>query len=254
MAQAGVPADLLPTFPADADLGSTPLLAGGNIRADGVSFAFILRALITNSDVDLLSTPSILTMDNQEAKIVVGQSVPFRTGSTTTGSGGTVNPFTTIEREDVGITLQVTPHIHDANLVRLEIHQEVSEVDQRSIGAVGSDSTSDLITNKRTIDTTVLVDDGEIVILGGLIRDKTTFSESRVPVLGSIPFLGRFFRTNSDKHEKQNLLVFLRPTVLTSKEAMAEVGKRKYNAVWEVEIEGTDPLQLMSESLDGKNR
>jgi general secretion pathway protein D len=254
LAQAGVPTDSIPTIPADSDLGSSPLLVAGKVKSDGLSFAFILRALIQNSDVDLLSTPSITTLDNQEAKIVVGQSVPFRTGSTTTGSGGTVNPFTTIERQDVGLTLQVTPHIHDANIVRLEIHQEVSEVDLLSFGNVGTDSTSDLITNKRTIDTTILVDNGEIIILGGLIRDKITYSESRVPVLGAIPWLGRLFKSNSDKHEKQNLLVFLRPTVLSTKESIAVVSRRKYNAIWETEIEGTDPIQLMSESLDGRSR
>lgn len=240
------------TIPTGVDLGTSPLLAAGRAKSDGVSFAFILRALMQNSNVDLLSTPSILTLDNQEAKIVVGQSVPFRTGSTTTGSGGTVNPFTTIERNDVGLTLEVTPHIHDANLVRLEIHQEVSEVDERSIGAVGSNSTSDLITNKRTIDTTVLVDDGEIIILGGLIKDKTTSIESKVPVLGSIPLLGRLFKSTSDKHEKSNLLVFLRPTVLASKESVTEVSRRKYNAVWEIEIKGTDPIQLMKQTFDGE--
>jgi general secretion pathway protein D len=254
LAQAGVPSDTIPAIPPDSDLGTSPLLAAGKVKSDGVSFAFILRALIQNSDVDLLSTPSITTLDNQEAKIVVGQSVPFRTGSTTTGSGGTVNPFTTIERSDVGLTLQVTPHIHDANLVRLEIHQEVSEVDQLSFGNVGTDSSSDLITNKRTIDTTILVDDGEIIILGGLIRDKITYSESKVPILGSIPLLGRLFKSNSNKHEKQNLLVFLRPTILTTKENIAEVSRRKYNAVWESEIKGIDPVQLMSESLDGRTR
>ncbi len=246
----GVPGQL----PTNTDLGTNPLLAAGKFQDSGVSFAVILRALIQNSDVDLLSTPSILTLDNQEAKIVVGQSVPFRTGSTTTGSGGTVNPFTTIERQDVGLTLQVTPHIHDDNLVRLEIHQEVSEVDARSYGEVGNDSTSDLITNKRTIDTTVLVDDGEVIILGGLIRDKITNTVSKVPILGSIPILGTLFRSTSDLHEKQNLLVFLRPTVITSKEKVADVSRRKYSNVWEVEIEGIDPIQLMNKSLDGQHQ
>lgn len=251
LAQAGVPVGSIPAIPSNVDLGTSPLLAAGRVNSDGVSFAFILRALIQNSDVNLLSTPSILTLDNQKAKIVVGQSVPFRTGSTTTGSGGTVNPFTTIERQDVGLTLEVTPHIHDGNLVRLEIYQEVSEVDQTSLGAVGNEGSSDLITNKRTIETTVLVDDGEIIVLGGLMRDKITFSESRVPVLGAIPLLGRLFKSTSSKHEKQNLLVFLRPTVLGTREDIAEVSKRKYNSIWEVEIQGVDPIQLMSESLDG---
>lgn len=120
-------------------LGDTPFLAGGRVNSSGSSFAVIVRALATNGDVNLLSTPSVTTMDNNEAKIVVGQKVPFRTGSTTTGSQGANNPFTTIQREDVGLTLQVTPHVHDGELIRLEIHQEVSEVDERSFQTIGSE-------------------------------------------------------------------------------------------------------------------
>ena len=109
------------------DLGSAPLIAAGRENSNGTSFGLIIRALSGNGDVNLLSTPSITTMDNKEAKIVVGQNVPFRTGSTVTGSEGASNPFTTIQREDVGLTLEVTPHVHDGNLVRLEVHQVVSE-------------------------------------------------------------------------------------------------------------------------------
>ena len=146
-------------------------------------------------------------MDNEEAKIVVGQNVPFRTGSTVSGSQGTTNPFTTIQREDVGLTLQVTPHINNDNLVRLAIHQEVSEVDASSLTDIGSEAAADLITNKRTIDTTILVDNEEVIILGGLMRDKETNGESRVPLLGSIPVLGMLFRSRTSSTQKQNLLV-----------------------------------------------
>ena len=171
------------------DLGTSPIFAGGRINETGTSFGMIVRALSTNSDVNLLSTPSITTMQNEEAKIVVGQTVPFRTGSTVTGSQGAANPFTTIQREDVGLTLEVTPFIHDGNLIRLKIHQEVSEVDPASFNSIGSEGASDLITNTRTIDTTILVDDREVIIIGGLIRDKETESASKVPLLGSIPLL-----------------------------------------------------------------
>ena len=184
-------------------LGDAPLIAGGRLDATGTSFAFIIKALAANGDVNLLSTPSITTMDNEEAKIVVGQNVPFRTGSTVTGSQGTTNPFTTIQREDVGLTLEVTPHINSDNLVRLLIHQEVSEVDASSLSGIGSQAAADLITNKRTIDTTILVEDNEVIILGGLIRDKETQGESRVPVLGSIPGLGMLFRNRTTSTEKQ---------------------------------------------------
>ena len=233
-------------------LGDAPLIAGGRLDATGTSFAFIIKALAANGDVNLLSTPSITTMDNEEAKIVVGQNVPFRTGSTVTGSQGTTNPFTTIQREDVGLTLQVTPHINSDNLVRLLIHQEVSEVDASSLSGIGSQAAADLITNKRTIDTTILVEDNEVIILGGLIRDKETQGESRVPVLGSIPGLGMLFRNRTTSTEKQNLMVFLRPTVLKNQADIAEATERKFNRVFELEIEGegTAPDSL-GDLLDG---
>ena len=235
------------------DLGTQPLIGGGNLSDSGTSFAFIIRALSTNTDVDLLSTPSITTMDNEEAKIVVGQNVPFRTGSTVSGSAGVINPFTTIEREDVGLTLEVTPHINAGNLVRLKIHQEVSEVDPASLTVIGSDGASDLITNKRTIDTTVLVDDGEVIILGGLMKDKSTISSSRVPLLGSIPGLGYLFKSESKTFEKKNLLVFLRPTVLKSREDIKTETQRKYSTIYEVEITGTSPTEKLSELFNGSN-
>jgi general secretion pathway protein D len=240
----------VPTIPA---LGDSPLLAAGNLRSSGTSFALIIRALASNADVNLLSTPSITTMDNEEASIVVGQTVPFRTGSTVTGSQGASNPFTTIQREDVGLTLEVTPHINDGNLVRLKIHQEVSEVDPASLTAIGSEAAADLITNKRTIDTTVLVDDGEVIILGGLTKDKETLASSRVPILGSIPFLGFLFRSENKSIEKQNLLVFLRPTVLATRDDITTQTSRKFLNIYEVEIEGTDPAEAISELFNGLN-
>jgi general secretion pathway protein D len=239
---------------APSSLGESPLIAGGKVSATGTSFAFIVKALAANSDVNLLSTPSITTMDNEEAKIVVGKNVPFRTGSTVTGSQGTTNPFTTIQREDVGLTLEVTPHINSDSLVRLLIHQEVSEVDASSLTVIGSEAAADLITNKRTIDTTILVENGEVIILGGLIRDKETQAESRVPLLGSIPGLGALFRSRTKNIEKQNLLVFLRPTVLTSGADVAAASERKFNRIFEVEIEGNgrNTAERLSDLLDGR--
>ena len=239
---------------APSSLGESPLIAGGKVSATGTSFAFIVKALAANSDVNLLSTPSITTMDNEEAKIVVGKNVPFRTGSTVTGSQGTTNPFTTIQREDVGLTLEVTPHINSDSLVRLLIHQEVSEVDASSLTVIGSEAAADLITNKRTIDTTILVENGEVIILGGLIRDKETQAESRVPLLGSIPGLCALFRSRTKNIEKQNLLVFLRPTVLTSGADVAAASERKFNRIFEVEIEGNgrNTAERLSDLLDGR--
>ena len=233
------------------DAGTSPLLAGGRLSADKTSFAAIIRALSTNGDVNLLSTPSITTMDNEEAKIVVGQNVPFRTGSTTSGSNGASNPFTTIQREDVGLTLEVTPNIHDGNLVQLKVHQEVSEVDPASLSVIGADGSADLITNIRTIDTTILVDDQEVIIIGGLIRDKETSNNSKVPILGSVPGLGFLFRSTSTTTQKQNLLVFPSPTVLDSRAAITSATQRKFNSVYEVEIEGRDSATVISDLFNG---
>ena len=242
----------LGTTPTNLNLGDAPLIAGARVNDSGTSFAAIIRALASNSDVNLLSTPSITTMDNEEAKIVVGQNVPFRTGSTVSGSQGAINPFTTIQREDVGLTLQVTPHIHDGELVRLVIHQEVSEVDQSSLLSIGAEGSADLITNKRTIDTTVLVDNREVIVLGGLIRDKAQTRNSRVPLLGSIPVLGHLFKQSSTTQEKLNLLVFMRPTVLKTREELKVATEKKYGDIWEVEITGKDKSEAISELFDGK--
>ena len=242
-----------PGNPNSFNLGELPIIGIGKESRNGTSFALIIQALAENSNVNLLATPSITTMDNEEAKIHVGQQVPFRTGSTTTGSGGTINPFTTIQREDVGLTLRVTPHVHDGKLIRLEINHEVSEVDQTGTIGIGAEGSADLITNKRTIETTVLIDDGEVIVLGGLIRDKVTFAEKGVPFLKDIPILGYLFKSTTRKQEKQNLLVFIRATVLKSKEDVDEQTKRKYSSIWEVEITGRDPLEAINDLFDGKH-
>lgn len=240
------------TTPDPTAAGTSPLIAGGKISKNGTSFGLLLRALASNSEANLLSTPSVTTMDNEEAKIVVGQNVPFRTGSTVTGSNGTTNPFTTIQREDVGLTLQVTPHIHDGNVVRLEIHQEVSSVDQASLKQIGSNGSADIITNKRTIDTTVLADDEQTIILGGLIRDEGQTNRSGVPVLSKIPVLGHLFKDTSKSRDKLNLLVFLRPTVMRDKAEVAKRTLQKYNDIWEVQIKGKGDGKSMDDLFKGK--
>ena len=242
-----IASDALPTGLA---VDEAPLFAGGRINEAGTSFGFLIRALASNSNVNLLSTPSITTMDNKKATISVGLNVPFRTGSTLTGSEGASNPFTTIRRQDIGLTLEVIPHVHDGQLVRLEIIQEVSEIDERSVGNIGA-AAADLITNTRKIDTTVLVDNQEVIILGGLTRDKESYSESKVPVLGSIPVLGNLFKSQSKSFEKQNLLVFLRPTVLSTRSDIKTHTERKYSRLYEVEIQGTDPAEAIKELFNG---
>ena len=242
-----IASDALPT---DLAVDEAPLFAGGRINEAGTSFGFLIRALASNSNVNLLSTPSITTMDNKKATISVGLNVPFRTGSTLTGSEGASNPFTTIRRQDIGLTLEVIPHVHDGQLVRLEIIQEVSEIDERSVGNIGA-AAADLITNTRKIDTTVLVDNQEVIILGGLTRDKESYSESKVPVLGNIPLLGNLFKSQSKSFEKQNLLVFLRPTVLSTRSDIKTHTERKYSRLYEVEIQGTDPAEAIKELFNG---
>lgn len=212
---------------------SNPTLAAARIDRGDISFGAVVTALATNSDANLLSTPSILTLDNQEAKIVVGNEVPFRTGSFSTTGDGSNNPFTTIQREDVGLQLTVTPHVHDGTSVRLEIAQEITNVIDTPIGDAGF---SDVVTSKRTIETVILAEDDETIVLGGLIQDDITDSERKVPLLGDIPGLGWFFRTTSTTRTKSNLLVFLRPTVIRTKEDASQATDRKYQDIWEVEI------------------
>lgn len=211
---------------------TSPTLAVARL-SDGISFGAILQAISTHGDSDLLSTPSILTLDNAEATIVVGQNVPFRTGSFTTTGEGSQNPFTTIQREDVGITLKVVPHIHDGDAVRLQVEQEVSSVE--SGASVGNQSFSDIVTNKRTISTTILADHGQTIVLGGLIQDDIQENGRKVPLLGDIPIAGALFRSSSTERTKRNLLVFLRPTILRNPNDVTDVNARKYRSVWEVQ-------------------
>lgn len=172
----------------------------------------VVNALQQNSKANILSTPSLLTLDNEEASFVVGQSIPFVTGSyTATGSSSSNpdNPFQTVERENVGITLRVTPQINEGDSLILAISQEVSNV-------IGTSTilNSNPITSERKIETTILADNGQTIVLGGLIEDNITESIQKVPILGDIPFLGRLFRSTSTSVGKKNLLIFLRPTIV----------------------------------------
>ena len=212
-------------------VGSGTTLAVGRFDSDRTSFAGLLRALQADSKTNILSTPSLTTLDNEEAEIVVGQSVPFITGQfTNTGtSESAVNPFQTIEREDVGIQLRVRPQINEGDVMRLEIEQEVSSIAQQTGG--GGIVAADLITSKRFIRTTVLVEDRQVVVLGGLIDDQTTEVEERVPLFGSLPVIGRLFRYRVSDQGKVNLMVFLRPIIVRDATVSAQVTGDKYNAI-----------------------
>lgn len=233
-------------------LGSatSPTLAVARIDADDFSFAAVVRALATNTNANLLSTPSILTLDNQEAKIVVGNEVPFRTGTYSTTGDGTNNPFTTIQRQDVGLQLTVTPHVHDGTAVRLEVAQEITGIVPEA--PIGSDGFSDVVTSKRTIETTVLAEDRQTIVLGGLIQDDINDTVKKVPLLGSIPALGRLFRSDSNTRVKRNLLVFLRPTVVRNEEQATSLTETKYKDVWEVEIESNGGNMAPSDLFRGR--
>ncbi|WP_066257975.1 type II secretion system secretin GspD [Hydrogenophaga flava] len=210
--------NLLPIAQADTaniQAPGTGLNFGMASRRNGIYLlGFLARFLQQNGDGNILSTPNLLTLDNEEAKIVIGQNVPFVTGQfTNTGAGngnnGSVNPFQTIERKDVGLTLRVKPQISENGTIKMTISQEVSSVQASSVN-----STTGLITNKRTIESTVLVDDGGIVVLGGLLQDEYSGNQEKVPGLGDIPLLGNLFKSESRNRKKTNLMVFLRPVVL----------------------------------------
>jgi general secretion pathway protein D len=211
---------------------TSPTLAGAKIDTEGVSFGAVVNALANNSDANLLSTPSILTLDNQEAKILVGREVPFRTGSFSTTGDGTSNPFTTVNRQDVGIELVVTPHVFENNDVRMEILQKITNVINTP---VGGSAFADVVTSKRTIETTVLAADGQTIVLGGLIQDDINSTNVRVPVLGKIPLLGALFRSTTQDRTKTNLLVFLRPTILQSTENSTQLSLERYQQIWELD-------------------
>ncbi len=216
--------DLLPGVIGGALPTSIPqaltLAVGG--ESGGVRYAGLLRALQADTNTNILSTPNITTLDNEEAELIVGQNLPFVTGSFTgAGSNNPQNPFQTIERQDVGLTLKVTPQINEGDTVQLVIEQETSSVIPGTVD-------QGIATRKRSIKTTVLVDDGAILVLGGLISDEATDTKSKVPLLGDIPVLGFLFRSESTTKTKANLMVFLRPSILRNSKDAAFVTNEKY--------------------------
>lgn len=202
--------------------GELSLPEGVVLGAGTDRFGVLVSALASSSHNNLLSTPSLLTLDNQPAEILVGQNVPFQTGSYTTSGNGADNPFTTVERKDVGISLKILPHINEGATLRLEVEQESSEI------AAASAGTKDLITNKRSLKSTILVDDGEIIVIGGLMKDSVRHQESGVPLLRNIPWLGGLFRWRSEVQEKTNLMVFLRPTIVRGQAALQGLSEGSY--------------------------
>jgi general secretion pathway protein D len=205
-------------------------LVRGTVRVNGVdilSLGALARALEADQKNNVLSTPNILTLDNEEAKIVVGQNVPFVTGSYTQTTAAASSPFQTIERKDVGLTLRVTPQVTEGGTVKLKVFQEVSSV----VPTTSSVRSADLITNKRSVENTVLADDGQIIVIGGLIQDDTKNNDSKVPILGDIPYLGNLFKYKTRNRDKTNLMIFLRPYVLRDGKAANQLTGERYDYI-----------------------
>jgi len=219
--------------PGSATVGVPPqqgLNLGLLTKFNGVyGMSALVTALATTAGTNILSTPNLITLDNEEARIVVGQNVPITTGSySQTGSTATVTPFQTYTRQDVGLTLRVRPQVSDNGVVKMQIFQEVSSISNLNFSA-------GIILNKRNIESNVLVDDGQIIVLGGLIEDNYSDTSSGVPFLKDIPYLGALFRSDSKTRTKTNLLVFIRPYVLRDQDQTAELTANRLNLVKQTE-------------------
>ena len=230
--------------------GGVPLAPGNGLNlgffTSKMGMGMLIHALESDSKTNILSMPNLVTLDNEEAKIMVGQNVPFITGQYTTqasaGAAG-VNPFQTVERKDIGLTLKVKPQISQGGTVKMAIYQETSSISP-TVNAAG------LITSKRSIDTNVLVDDGQIVVLGGLIDDNLQETEEQVPGLGSIPLIGNLFKYRSRTHNKTNLMVFLRPTVIRSDEQSSDLAADRYEYIRNAEIKNKPENTLLMPTMD----
>jgi len=207
-----------------ASLGAGLSLALGRFGSGEIDFGFLVRAIASDADNNILSTPSIVTLDNEEAEIIVGENVPFVTGQQLSTNND--NPFQTVERQDIGLTLKVKPQINDGNTIKMELEQEVSSVNPTAVTGA-----ADITTSKRSIKTTVLVDDGQTLVLGGLIDDQISDVEEKVPLLGDIPVLGRLFRFRTTTKTKQNLMIFLHPVILRDNDSATQLSNSKYNSL-----------------------
>ncbi len=229
-----------------SSIGTGLSLGGIDENVDGTDFAVLIRALSSDANNNILSTPSLVTLDNEEAEIVVGQNVPFVTGqfSSQDTGGSAVNPFQTIERRDVGLTLKVKPQINEGSMLKMEIEQEVSNI------ASSAQSAADIVTNKRSLQTTVLVEDGQTLVLGGLIDDTVRTRDEKVPLLGDIPLLGYLFRYKSSTQVKQNLMVFLHPTILRDPELANLHTGEKYSFLRQKQLQRSEEgAELMIDDI-----
>lgn len=241
-------ADLVNGAASVLDGGSFPpvidnaLLGFGRTNSSSFNYVAVLNALASDTDTNILSTPTLVTLDNEEAEIVIGENVPFITGSfTSTGAGDSAsNPFQTIQREDVGLTLKIKPQINEGNALKLAIEQEVSDIADSVAGA------ADIITNKRSIKTNVMVEDGQVVVLGGLMKERVGESQQKVPLLGDIPVLGQLFRSTTADVDKSNLMVFIHPVILRDSAVTNSYTNSKYNYIRALQMQqNADGVNLL---------
>lgn len=223
--------------------GTAPTIGTGfNVGVvRGGNLGLLARAMQTDADANILSTPNLMMLDNEEAKIVIGQNLPFITGSQN-GTAANPNPFQTIERKDVGLTLKIKPQISEGGTVKMVISQEVSSVQDLT-------NPAGVITNKRSLDTTVLVDDGQTLVLGGLIQDQVSKGEYKVPLLGDIPILGWLFRYETRKSSKTNLMIFIRPSVLRTAKASQSLSQDRYQSMSKLQVDSQIPWNLILPSM-----
>jgi len=239
IANAAIAADTGGTVPTLLD---GALVGFGRFGSNSFNYAAVLNALASDTNSNILSTPTLVTLDNEEAEIVIGENVPFVTGSfsNTGATSGATNPFQTIQREDVGLTLKIKPQINEGDAMRLEIEQEVSSIADSVAGA------ADIVTNKRSIKTNVMVDDGQVVVLGGLIEETINESVQKVPLLGDIPYLGALFRSKTSDVRKTNLMVFIHPVILRDADTMNSYTNAKYNDIRVIQMEqNNDGVNMM---------
>jgi general secretion pathway protein D len=228
---------------ATAAASGTPALPGGGLSIGifkqingALGLGALAHALETDGNANILSTPNMITLDNELATISVGQNVPILTGQFTSSAGNNTNPFQTVERKDVGLTLKVRPQISEGGTIKMAIYHETSNVDKSTLTA-----TSGITINKRVIENNVIADDGQIIVLGGLIEDTTGDSAEKVRGLGDIPVLGNLFKYQTRERKKTNLMVFLRPVVVRSKEQSSSLAADRYDYMRAAEIEAQPP-------------
>ena len=230
---------------ASGALGTGFTLGFGDKSSSGNIFAGIFKAVASNSNSNILSTPSIVTLDNEEAELTVGESRPFATGSFTTSTSGASNPFSTTEQKDVGLKLKIKPQINEGDTIRLDIEQEVSSVNSAASAASAAAGVPGTVTNKRTMKTSVLIEDGQLIVLGGLIQDSKNKSIAKIPLLGDIPLLGRLFQYRTNTNVKTNLMVFLHPTIIRDRVSADRKSQEKYTMMRARQLEAGHAAKIL---------